>query len=433
MPHPSTAWLYLGSAALSMFGNAVAGIVWPWLVLERTGSPQAASVVAAAIAIPSLIFAYFGGNLIDSVGRKPLSVVSDIISGASIIALIIVDQTTTLNLTLFIVIGIIGAVGDIPGMSARAALIGDVAAASGKDLAFLSGVNQGLSGFSFLLGPAVAGVLMSTLPIQQVLWITAACSLLAALLTFFLRLGVASPAAADSMGAIPAPDAVSAASASTASEPDATDTYPGWQGWKLALSYPLVRLLALDSLLAMALVMPYLMVLLPARFQERNQPELLGLSMSAYAVGMMVASIVATKIARHERFAWTLGMVLYIIGFACMGFLDSAWLVIAGMAISGLGGGVLNPLQMVLITESVPEQIRGRTFSIFTAIGQVAGPIGLAATSLALGVTSIYVLAAVCAILWAIFACFLIIWGIRLLSHRAEASQPAPPQARTTS
>ena len=102
-----------------------------------------------------------------------------------------------------------------------------------------------------------------------------------------------------------------------------------------------MRLLALDSLLAMALVMPYLMVLLPARFQERNQPELLGLSMSAYAVGMMVASIVATKIARHERFAWTLGMVLYIIGFACMGFLDSAWLVIAGMAISGLGGGVM--------------------------------------------------------------------------------------------
>lgn len=388
----STAWIYLASAALSMFGNAVAGIVWPWLVLERTGSPQAASIVAASIAVPSLLFAYFGGNLIDSVGRKPMSIVSDIISGLSVIGLIVVDSTTDLTLGWFIAIGIIGAVGDIPGMSARAALVGDVAVASGKDVPFLSGLNQGLGGISFLLGPAVAGFLMSALPIQDVLWITAACSLGAAGLTALLRLGA--PVAADE-----------------AEEAN----FAGWRGWRAALGFPVVRMLAVNTLLAMALVIPYLSVLLPARFQASGQPHLLGVSMSAYAVGMMLAGLVATKLASRERLTWALGMSLYIAGFGLMGFLHSPWLVIAGMAVSGLGGGVLNPLQMVVVTESVPEQIRGRTFSIFMAISQVAGPIGLAVTAVVLGFTTIYAIAAALAALWAVFAVVLIAWGLRLL------------------
>lgn len=377
----STAWIYLASAALSMFGNAVAGIVWPWLVLERTGSPQAASIVAASIAVPSLLFAYFGGNLIDSVGRKPMSIVSDIISGLSVIGLIVVDSTTDLTLGWFIAIGIIGAVGDIPGMSARAALVGDVAVASGKDVPFLSGLNQGLGGISFLLGPAVAGFLMSALPIQNVLWITAGCSL-------------GAPVAADE-----------------AEEAD----FAGWRGWRAALGFPVVRMLAVNTLLAMALVTPYLSVLLPARFQASGQPHLLGVSMSAYAVGMLLAGLVATKLASRERLTWALGMSLYIAGFGLMGFLHLPWLVIAGMAVSGLGGGVLNPLQMVVVTESVPEQIRGRTFSIFMAISQVAGPIGLAVTSVVLGFTTIYAIAAALAALWAVFAVVLIAWGLRLL------------------
>ncbi|AHI22197.1 MFS transporter [Corynebacterium vitaeruminis] len=388
----STAWIYLASAALSMFGNAVAGIVWPWLVLERTGSPQAASIVAASIAVPSLLFAYFGGNLIDSVGRKPMSIVSDIISGLSVIGLIVVDSTTDLTLGWFIAIGIIGAVGDIPGMSARAALVGDVAVASGKDVPFLSGLNQGLGGISFLLGPAVAGFLMSALPIQNVLWITAGCSLGAAGLTALLRLGA--PVAADE-----------------AEEAD----FAGWRGWRAALGFPVVRMLAVNTLLAMALVTPYLSVLLPARFQASGQPHLLGVSMSAYAVGMLLAGLVATKLASRERLTWALGMSLYIAGFGLMGFLHLPWLVIAGMAVSGLGGGVLNPLQMVVVTESVPEQIRGRTFSIFMAISQVAGPIGLAVTSVVLGFTTIYAIAAALAALWAVFAVVLIAWGLRLL------------------
>ena len=64
---------------MSALGNSIAGIVRPWIVLERTGDPAAAGLVAAAVAVPSVIFASLGGYRIDTVGRKPMSVISDII------------------------------------------------------------------------------------------------------------------------------------------------------------------------------------------------------------------------------------------------------------------------------------------------------------------------------------------------------------------
>lgn len=111
----ATPYIYLASAATSILGNAVASIVWPWMVLEKTGNPAAAGIVATCITVPSLIFAFLGGHLVDTVGRKPMSIVSDIVSGLSIVFVILADHLFGLSLGWFIALGIFGAVGDVPG------------------------------------------------------------------------------------------------------------------------------------------------------------------------------------------------------------------------------------------------------------------------------------------------------------------------------
>lgn len=401
--HPSALWWYLTSSGLSMLGNSIAMIVWPWLVLDRTGDPAAAGLVAALIAVPTLIFAYFGGNLIDLLGRKPMSIVSDIISGLSVLAVILVDSTIGLTMTLFVIIGILGAVGDIPGMSARAALIGDVATTTGKSVATVSGYNNALSAVSMLVGPALAGVMMAVLPLGQVLWITAACSLLAALCTMLLRLVPAT-----------APDAAE------------REQYRGFKGWRKVLSISLIRLLALDTLLAMALVSPYLVVLLPAAFKARSQPELYGLAMSAFAVGIMVTSIIAGKIVVRPRWAWALTMLFYSVGFLLMALLDSPVAVISGMLIAGFGSGVGTPLQNTLVTELVPAEVRGRAFSLFMAVSQVASPIGLSITAAVLAFISINHLALMLAVIWVFFALYLTVRGFQLMPEKIAADTAAP-------
>lgn len=411
---PVQAWIYLASAALSMLGNAVATVVWPWMVLRATGDASAAGVVAAAIAIPSLLFAVIGGNLIDKYGRKPLSIISDVISGLSIVALIITGWMGWLDMTALIVIGIIGAVGDIPGMAARSALVGDVSRVSGYTIEKIAGINQAIMGISFLVGPAVAGGLMAALELEQVLWITAACSLLAAFVTSLLRLNNVPEEEKTEQEQQLEDEALAQAGILGADE---DDPYKGLAGWKLVLSYPLIRLLALMTIAPALTVGPYLMILLPAHFESQDNPVMLGASMSGYAIGMMVAGLFAQKFAGKHRLAWFTAMSLYALGFACMGVLSIEWVVLLGMIIAGLGGGVFAPLQMVLVTESTDDAVRGRAFSVFTAISQTVAPVGLLVVAAILQYYDIYTVAYVIAAFYIAVSIVGTLWGARVLSN----------------
>ncbi len=229
---------------MSALGNSIAGIVWPWIVLERTGDPAAAGLVAAAVAVPSVIFASLGGYRIDTVGRKPMSVISDIISGASV------------------------------------------------------------AGVAFLVGPAVAGVLLAALNSSLVLIITAACSFLAALLTTFLRL---------------------AKRELTEEEKQAT---------------------AADNALNLQALKSWDRLSVPHPFGC--------LAFSFYAIGMMISGAGIAKVGTsRRRLVWAVAIGVEAIGFAMMAALGVSWLVVIGCGIAGLAGGMLSPLQMVLITLSI--------------------------------------------------------------------------------
>ena len=289
---------------MSALGNSIAGIVRPWIVLERTGDPAAAGLVAAAVAVPSVIFASLGGYLIDTVGRKPMSVISDIISGASVAGVVLVDQTLGLTIAWFIALGIIGGVGDIPGMAARPALVGDVSQASGKTVDYIAGLNQAILGVAFLVGPAVGGVLLAALNSSLVLIITAACSFLAALLTTFLR----------------------------------------WA--KCELTEEEKQATAADNALNLQALKSWDRLSVPHPFGC--------LAFSFYAIGMMISGAGIAKVGTsRRRLVWAVAIGVEAIGFAMMAALGVSWLVVIGCGIAGLAGGMLSPLQMVLITLSI--------------------------------------------------------------------------------
>ena len=229
---------------MSALGNSIAGIVWPWIVLERTGDPAAAGLVAAAVAVPSVIFASLGGYRIDTVGRKPMSVISDIISGASV------------------------------------------------------------AGVAFLVGPAVAGVLLAALNSSLVLIITAACSFLAALLTTFLRLA------------------------------------------KCELTEEEKQAAAADNALNLQALKSWDRLSVPHPFGC--------LAFSFYAIGMIISGAGIAKVGTsRRRLVWAVAIGVEAIGFAMMAALGVSWFVVIGCGIAGLAGGMLSPLQMVLITLSI--------------------------------------------------------------------------------
>ncbi|MCK7675596.1 MFS transporter [Corynebacterium pygosceleis] len=369
--HRASAWLYLSSAGLSQFGNSIALIAWPWLILERTGDPAAAGTVVAVTALAALVVSFIGGQLIDTLGRKPMSVISDVISGLSVVALIAVDASLELTLAWFIGLAVFGAVGDVPGMAARQSLLGDVSATSGVSRDRLAGIMQTLVGVAALIGPALGGALMAAQPVITVLWITAGCSFAAAASTTVVRVTHTGGCARDTDAGVPDMGIV--------------------RQWREILTHPIVRLLLIMELVSTMLVVPYLVILLPAHYQAVDAPAVMGAVLAAYAVGFVIGGGLATLLGtRRRRTLWAGTVILFILAFLFLGGLGRDPLVFTGMVLAGIGAGLFGPLHLVLVTETVPDRVRGRTLSLFTAAGGLSQPIGLTVTAPLIAAFGVY-------------------------------------------
>ncbi len=120
--HAST-WVYFGSYSLSLLGNGIASVLFPLLVLARTGDVLAAGTVAAVTTGVGAVVGVFAGVVVDRVNRRTVSVVSDLLSAGSVAALPVVDALWGLNLAWFVGLGVVGAFGDMPGLTARESML----------------------------------------------------------------------------------------------------------------------------------------------------------------------------------------------------------------------------------------------------------------------------------------------------------------------
>ena len=125
---------YLISDGLSLIGNAIAGVVLPLVLLARTGDVMAAGSLALICAVPQFVCGVLGGALLDRMNRRTVCIASDLISALSCMMLPVIDEIWGLSFGWFVLCGLLGAVGDVPGMSARDALLPAVCEAQDADL-----------------------------------------------------------------------------------------------------------------------------------------------------------------------------------------------------------------------------------------------------------------------------------------------------------
>ncbi|PPG31225.1 MFS transporter [Pseudoclavibacter sp. RFBB5] len=355
---------YLTSHVLSLLGNSIAGIALPLIVLSTTGSALGAGTVAAGTAIPAVLAGLFMGVVIDRINRRTSSVVTDLISAASIAALPIIDLVSGLDLGWFVLFGIIGSLGDVPGMTAREALLPAIVRHGDISAERLMGVRESLSAVAIFIGPAAAGTLMVLFDGSTVLWITAATSLLAALITLLIPKAV---------GEIVADDG------SRASTPIGS----GWSqlrdGWRALFRSPFLVATTALSLVSVFVLAGLQGLVLPVYFTQVEQPGLLGFVLSALALGMLVGGgTYAIAGTRGPRRAWfVVGMIGTTIGIGLISLLTSVWVVFAGAFIMGLASGLFGSLMGVLMIERIPEQLRGRIMGTQNALTTAAPSVGI--------------------------------------------------------
>ena len=125
--------------AISMSGNVAALVAIPWFVLQTTGSAARTGVVAAAGLVPIVVSGFFGGALVDRLGYRRTSVVADLASAGAVAAIPLLHRDVGIEFWQLVVLVFLGGLLDAPGVTARASLLPDVAAAAGWSLERASG------------------------------------------------------------------------------------------------------------------------------------------------------------------------------------------------------------------------------------------------------------------------------------------------------
>lgn len=376
--------LYLLGGGLSLLGNAAISLALPWLVLERTGDPTATAVVATAAGVAAVPATLVGGRLADRFGARRVAVAADVGSAAAVTALAALAATDGLTLTSLVLLGAAGALFDVPGQSARQALLADVADRGGIGVDQLAGWFQGAFAMAFLVGPALTGVLLSVLDAGGVVWLTAACSAGAAVATWLLPVQHLYAESSDA---------------------DAQEKIPG--AWRVVRGDR--RLLAtLVVVAAAALVTPPLMaVLLPGHFAALGRPGAYGLVLSAFAVGILAGSVAYPVLAARSRvLAYVTGVGAITAGMLGLAGLGPVPVLGAAMLVLGVGSGLYSPVWNVFVAEQVPARVRAGVLSYLNATALVAGPIGLGLLGLLLSVGSLRLASVLVAALWTVVAVF---------------------------
>jgi len=376
----------------SGLGNSILMITIPWLILQETRSPAFAGLVAAISAIPGLIISPIGGWLVDHVGRRTVSVCADLLSSLAVFAFPIVALTYGLSSFSILLIAVVGAIFDPAGYTARKTLLADVAKASEIELDRLNGIHDGFMGISWILGPAVGAGLISTVGAINSFWVAGGLFIFAAITIAFLRVGNLGKEARDL--------------AEKMGEKSDRSLRVGFQVlWRDKL----LRTLTIAILVIAAVYLPTETLVLPAYFEEQDNPAGLGIVISALAAGSTIGSFgygwISARMSRKNLVRATLiGTAVSIIPMALLPplplFLLAAFLL-------GLSWGPFNPLETSLIQQRVPADQHGRVFSVQTAVFYTAPPLGmvLAGQSVeSFGVSTTYIVLAVILSITAILA-----------------------------
>ncbi|MFY1597497.1 MFS transporter [Micromonospora sp. WMMD737] len=357
-PGPRRAPLLLVEAAtlLSNTGNGVANVALPWLVLERTGSPTAAGVVAAATALPLLLSGLVSGTVVDLLGRRRTALVSDTLSAVSVAAIPVVDALLGLNLGWIVALAVLGAVFDPAGLTARETLLPAAAQAAGWRIERANGVHEAVWGLAFLIGPGVGGILIAAIGPGSTLWVTAAGFALAVAMIAAVRLpGAGRP------------------------ERPPSGLWRGTvEGLRFVWRDRLLRTIALLTMVLAALYLPVEGVLLPAWFVGRGEPARLGALLMAMSAGGVVGALASGMAGRLIRRHTLMVISLVVIGLALVGLATlPPFPAMIGFAVAiGLAYGPVNPLSNYAMQTRTPERLRGRVVGVMTSFAYAAGPAG---------------------------------------------------------
>ena len=390
----------------SLSGNAIALIAIPIIALTETGSALAAGVAGVFATVPLVIGGTLGGVLVDRFGYRTSSMVADVASGLTVIAIPVLAATVGLPFGVLLALVFLGGLLDAPGDTAKTVLVPDLAQLARIPLARAAGAQSTVQRTASMVGAGIAGALVALAGPVPALVVDAAGFAVSAMLVarFVPR------RAATSVEAL-------------AEHQHAKGGFVA--GIRFIAASPLLRAIVLLVTLTNAIDAAGMTVLKPVyATRVLEDPSMLGFMVGCFAAGALTGS--ALFGAFGHRYS---GRLMFATCFVLAGappYLAMALgaplpVLLPVLAFSGLAAGALNPMMATAMYGLVPDGMRARVFGATTAGVAASMPLGALLGGLAVEQVGLVPTLVACGVL------YVVLGGSPLVIRSFERLKPAPP------
>lgn len=354
----------LAANAVSITGNSLTLVGVPWFALETTGSPAKAGLVAFCATLPVVVSALTGGPVIDRIGRRRVSIASDLICALAVAAIPLLHYAGVLAFWMLCALMAVTGLFHAPGETSRYVLVPDLAKAAGTPLSRAASLFDAVSRGARMAGAALAGVLIALTGAEAVLLLDAATFGVSALLIAVEVRGLG------------------AAEPRKASAPVSLTAYRRElrEGCAFLVRHRLLLAVMLMVMLTNGLDQGWSSVLLPVHAKDNlGGPGHLGLLVAVFAGCALLGALLYGAIGHRfpRRALFTVAFLLCgLPRFAVAALVDGTVPLAVTMAIGGLGAGMLNPILTTVMYERVPDELRSRVAGVSTAGVLLTTPLG---------------------------------------------------------
>lgn len=340
--------LYIGQF-VSQFGSSISYVVLPWQMYQLTKSNFAVGMLGVAEFVPMFIMAFVGGALADFIDRRRLIVIAEI--GLAICCGVLVANSLLAQprvSVLFLVAALFAALNGLhrPAMEALTPRL-----VAPELMSAVAALGMFRWSFSFIAGPALAGLIATGLGAGVAFALDAATFLVSILALLLIRF-------------VPMPE--------QAHENERPSFQSVVEGLKYARSRQELLGTYLIDINAMFFGMP--IALFPA-IAESFGGASVGLFYAMPAVGALAISLTSgwtSKINKHGL-AVTIAAAAWGAAIVVFGLAGNLWVALLFLALAGAADAVSGVFRMTIWNQTIPDHMRGRLAGI-EMISYLTGP-----------------------------------------------------------
>ncbi len=347
---------------VSFVGSYLSLLAIPWFVLQTTGSVTETGITAFFSTLPTVVSAFFGSVVVDRLGYKRMSVMSDIASGVSVALVPLLYHTVGLSFWQLQALVFLGGLLKAPGGIARTSLVPDLATLAKTPLERANAISDGVGRVAGFFGGPIAGILIVLIGSSNLLWIDGASFIFSALLIGF---------------AVPT-------TARAKAEKKQNFLENLLEG---------VRFIRRDAFIMAIVITIVVTNLLDGALFSVVEPDYvkqvfgsavpLGLLVAGFGGAAFVSTFIFGAIGHRlpRRLTFTISFI--VMGALVYGVLILKLplpLIIAGNILAGLAVGPINPLIFTVVQERTPAEMRARVVGAITSCGFIGIPLGTVAS-----------------------------------------------------